>query len=158
MLSCSLWGALRYNDPLPWDYDYDFGLLYDDLIKTDITVLQNEFAKRGIVMYYQYYAGNYKVSHGNMTGDLMIFRDYYNDGVMRRIGFESWLLFIHYRYYHQFPKRLIRLPLNTIKFAGLNFFVPRGGVEIQKHFYPRNWWKEVIPAGCFLNATKQSIV
>lgn len=148
----SLWGALRYKKPLPWDYDYDMGILYEDMLKIDEKALFEEFNKKDIYIAYHNYAGNYKVEKGHMTGDLMIFRDYYNNGIMRRTGFESWMFFVHYRYYHQFPNTLIKKPLPTMEFAGENFFVPRGGIEIQKHHYPNNWWKEMAPIGC--NSTK----
>ncbi|XP_065661062.1 uncharacterized protein RT0683 [Hydra vulgaris] len=146
----SLWGALRTGQPLPWDYDFDFGVDFDDARLVNFDEVQNALLEYNIKMKYVYYSGVYKVYFGTMTGDIMVFKDYYNDGIMRRIGIESWLLFIHYRFYHQYPKRLTQKPLGKKKFAGLLFNVPHQGVEIQKYLYPNNWWVELKPPNCNL--------
>ena len=73
----------------------------------------------------------------------MIFRN--NSGVMQRVGFESYLLFLHYRKFHSFPASLAAKPLPTLEFAGLNISAPHGGVELQKYLYPTSWWREVKP-------------
>ena len=148
LLLLSLWGALRTGEPLPWDYDFDFGIDFDDISLVNFNEIYNAFLEYGISMHYVYYSGVYKVSYGKMTGDIMVFKDYYHDGIMRRIGIESWLLFIHYRYYHQYPKHLTQKPLPKLKFAGLLFQVPHQGIEIQKYMYPNNWWKELKPKDC----------
>ena len=145
---------MLYKNPLPWDYDMDVGIRYEDLEDINIEDLFKEFNKRGIRIEYRPYAGIYKLWKGTITGDIIIFRDYYNNGIMRRIGIESWLLFGHYRYYQQFPKRLVEKPLPLMTFAGFNYSVPREGIEIQKYLYPRNWWKEIVPPDCHVNKYK----
>ena len=53
-----------------------------------------------------------------------------------RSGYESWLFYIHYRFRHSFPSKLLQHPLPKVKFGSFNFSVPRGGIEIMKHLYP----------------------
>ncbi len=79
----------------------------------------------------------------------MIFTDWYNNGIMHRIGMESYLFFIHYRKFHIFPSRLVQKPMPKLEFAGLNISTPREGIEMQKYLYPLNWMAEVKPDGCF---------
>ncbi|XP_065659349.1 ribitol 5-phosphate transferase FKRP isoform X3 [Hydra vulgaris] len=144
----SLWGALRYNDIIPWDYDFDFGIVQEDIQSLDADKMIDAFIKKDIKLEYSAYGGFYKVRRHNVSGDLMVFSEYYQDGIMRRTGFESWIFFIQYRWYHQFPSYLIKKPLPLHQFIGKDLPVPRDGIEIQKHFYPNNWWKETIPEGC----------
>jgi len=142
----SLWGALRLNNPLPWDYDFDVGILYDDIQKVNTDDIQNDFRKAGIEFFYQRWSGNYKVKKGKMTGDLMLYVK--QRGMIHRIGIESWLCFVHYRYYHIFPLRLIEKPLPKLQFGNVAYSVPREGIELQKYLYPSSWKKVVSPKGC----------
>lgn len=134
------------NNPLPWDYDFDVGILYEDLQFVNVDEIITEFTRRGIKMFRQIYFGNYKVQKGKMTGDIMLYK--HDNEKVYRMGVESYLFFVHYSHYHQFPTRLIAKPLPKLKFAGKDYSVPREGIEIQKHMYPRNWWKVVLPDGC----------
>ena len=139
----SLWGALRYKNPLPWDYDFDFGIIHADLTKVREENIFKAFESNGIKIIYRPYAGNYRVSKGGAEGDLMIFRN--NNGVMQRVGFESYLLFVHYRKFHSFPANLVEKPLPGLEFAGENISAPHRGIELQKYLYPTSWWKVVKP-------------
>lgn len=47
-----------------------------------------------------------------------------------------------------FPSSLIAPPLPRKSFHSLTLPVPRGDIEIQKYFYPNDWWLEVKPPGC----------
>ena len=128
----------------------NLGILHRDFNAVRLAALTRTFEQKNIRLTWSYYAGNYKVfsttKDGNgASGDLMLFRDFYGNGVMRRIGFESWLLPVHYRHYHQFPAELVRKPLTSVQFAGRMFSVPHGGVEMKKYMYPTNWWKEIKP-------------
>ena len=143
---CSLWGALRYNNPLPWDTDFDFCLLHDELSRTDDRKVFQTFKKYGIDIFYRPWFGAYRVTNATARGDLMIFKNF--SGVMNRVGFESFAFYVNYEHFHQFPARLIEKPLPEQHFAGITIPVPREGIEIQKYHYPRDWWMESKPKGC----------
>lgn len=81
--------------------------------------------------------------------DIFLFTEY-SDGMMKRQGWESWLLFLQYRYWHSFPAELVRSPLPSSKFGFFNVSVPHGGVEITRHLYRDDWWKIVKPLRCKL--------
>ncbi|XP_066932400.1 uncharacterized protein [Clytia hemisphaerica] len=144
----SLWGALRHNRPLAWDNDFDIGLVYEELKDKGLEQkLYKELQKKNIKIYYRLWFGTYRVTRDTARGDLMIYRRNYFDTCVR-LGMESWVFFVNYRKYHQFPCRLIKKPLPSMKFSKVNFTVPREGNEIQKHFYPEDWWVESKPSGC----------
>ena len=67
---------------------------------------------------------------------------------MTRTGIESWAFALNYRIYHSFPAWLVEPELPHVKFGFFNISIPKGGIEILKHLYPFNWWKEVRPRGC----------
>ena len=145
----SLWGALRRKSPLEWDNDFDIGLVYSEIKSRP--GLENrflrEFKKKNIQIYYRLWFGTYRVVRDTARGDLMVYRRNWFDSCVR-LGIESWIFFINYRKYHTFPCRLIEKPLPTLLFSHVNFTVPRQGNEIQKHFYPEDWWIENKPPGC----------
>ena len=105
------------------------------------------FKYRNINIYYRYWKGEYVVSRNEAHGDLMLFSKTLF-GERGRTGIEPWLFFVHFRTYHQAPARLFEKPLPTLRFLGMNMSVPREGLEIQKRFYPKDWWKEIRPKGC----------
>ena len=78
----------------------------------------------------------------------MVFKDYYNTGWMHRVGLESYVFFMNYRYTHMFPAHLIKLPMPKVKFGKKTISVPHGGIEIQKYHYPDDWWLVKRPLGC----------
>eukprot|EP00794_Sanderia_malayensis_P017351 gene17351-19084_t len=142
----SLFGAIRYKKPLPWDNDFDLLLRDEELDTIDIKDLENNFKMKDIKMEYKNWMGGYRLTRGRSRGDLMIFKDY--DGTMKRVGLESYAFFVNYQHYHNFPTRLLKIPLPTLEFCGMNFSVPRNGLEIQKYHYPDDWWQEKKPKGC----------
>lgn len=144
----SLWGALRYKDPLPWDNDVDMALYDEEVSKIDFNTLKRKFNERNINISYRLWLGTYRVTRGDTArGDLMVFRKSLF-GYMWRTGIEPWVFFVNYRRFHTFPASLIQEPLPKMEFAGVNISVPREGIEIQKYFYPHDWWKESKPRGC----------
>lgn len=144
----SLWGGLRYNAPLPWDNDFDFGVLYNEINQHSEEEIINEFKTYGIKCYYSYRFGFYRVTRDTARGDIMIYRDFYNSGWMHRTGWEAYLFFVNYRHFHMFPAKLVNLPMPVIKFGHCNISIPHGGVELQKYHYPNDWWLVGKPRGC----------
>ena len=138
---------MRFGGPLPWDNDFDLGLLSEEVNQLDEEKFLSAFRERGIDIHYRQWKGEYVISRNKAHGDLMIFsKTLFGD--RGRTGIEPWLFFIHFRNFHQAPAYLFELPLSKGPFLGLNISVPRQGLEIQKHFYPNDWWKEVKPKGC----------
>ena len=141
LLYGSLWGALRINKPLPWDNDVDLGMIADGRF---VQLAENEFLKmfqeKGIkVTNNMRQKSSYKFDRDNGAVDLMIYYDY--GEWMKRQGWESWLLTIHYNLHHTFPKKLIEdKPLPQTKFGWFMMPIPRHGIEIMKHMYRYDWW------------------
>lgn len=148
LLYGSLWGAIRTKGPLLWDTDADIGINGDELCACETKNFLRAFTKRGLAVRFVHQHGRYRVSDGQEEVDIMIFVDYWRDGMMRRTGWETWPFFVNYRWHHTFPAWLVNPPLPQLPFAGRNMTVPRGGVEIQKWLYRNNWWKETRPIGC----------
>ena len=142
----SLFGALRYKNPLPWDTDVDILIRHEELQGMEETVFIDEFNKKNITIYYRPWFGAYRITRDKARGDLMIFKN--NSNSMNRVGLESYAFFINYRNFHVFPARLIKKPLPQRVFCGVNFSVPRNGLEIQKYHYRQDWWLEKLPKGC----------
>ena len=144
----SLWGALRYRGPLPWDTDLDLGVLRKDLEHLPKGKLEMVLANNGMDIRYSSWGGFYRITSKNARADLMIFDAFSNNGYMERVGVESYVFFINYKKMHAFPSKLIQKPLPTMIFAGIAMPVPQKGLEIQKYHYPYDWWKESKPIGC----------
>ncbi|XP_066922947.1 uncharacterized protein [Clytia hemisphaerica] len=143
----SLFGAMRFGGPLPWDNDFDLAILSEEVAQIDESKFLQEFYDRGIKVMYRHWKGEYVISRNKAHGDLMIFSETWF-GDRGRTGIEPWVFFIHFRNFHQAPARLFEKPLPKLPFLGMNISVPREGMEIQRHFYPNDWWKEVKPKGC----------
>ena len=103
---------------------------------------------RNVEIMHRPYAGSYYLKKGLAHGDIMIFRDWYKNGVMHRIGIESYLVFANYRKFHIFPAYLVEKPLPKTEFAGINVSIARNPIELTKYLFPMNWKVEVKPAGC----------
>ena len=101
MFPCSLFGAYRYRNPLPWDTDVDFFLRAEELEKINITDFIHQFQQKGFNIFYSYWSGAYKIERRYAHGDLYIYKNY--SGTMQRIGLESYVFFINYKMYYQFP-------------------------------------------------------
>ena len=146
----SIWGAHRIGKPLPWDNDVDIGFDGEGRF-ADMTL--SEFLA-------PFMAAGLKVSNKWIqSGTIVIYREglwlsvdlfaFYNHrGTMTRRGIEAWFFALNYRMYHSFPAWLVEPELPQVKFGLFNISIPKGGIEILKHLYPYNWWKEVRPRGC----------
>ena len=96
---CSLFGAYRYKNPLPWDTDIDFFLRAEELEKINKTAFIEKFIQKGIDIEYSNYKGIYKIERESAQGDLYIYKNY--SGTMQRVGVESYLSFISYHLYYR---------------------------------------------------------
>ena len=145
----SLWGPLRgIPGPLPWDHDVDIGIDGNgNFKKIPLKNFKAKFEAAGLGLIDKLQESRYLSvkGYGESVGLFL----YYNyRGTMMRSGYESWLFYIHYRFRHSFPAKLLQHPLPKVKFGSFNISVPRGGIEIMKHLYPTNWWKVVKPKSC----------
>ena len=145
----SLWGPLRgIPGPLPWDHDVDIGIDGNgNFKKIPLKNFKAKFEAAGLGLIDKLQESRYLSvkGYGESVGLFL----YYNyRGTMMRSGYESWIFFIHYRFRHSFPAKLLQHPLPKVKFGSFNISVPRGGIEIMKHLYPTNWWKVVKPKSC----------
>eukprot|EP01135_Chromosphaera_perkinsii_P009963 Nk52_evm1s1989 gene=Nk52_evmTU1s1989 len=146
----TLVGALRYNQPLPWDTDIDVGALGKDLDRYSYDEIASSLMEFGIVLEkYDYIRGFYRVRKNGARGDIFLYYESYTEGTyLHRTGIESYIFFVNYRHFHMFPAVLVELPLEAIPFCGVNMTVPHGGVELMKYQYPTSWFTEVKPVGC----------
>ena len=145
----SLWGPLRgIPGPLPWDHDVDIGIDGNgNFTKIPLKNFKAKFEAAGLGLIDKLQESRYLSvkGYGESVG---LFLYYNHRGTMMRSGYESWLFYIHYRFRHSFPAKLLQHPLPKVKFGSFNISVPRGGIEIMKHLYPTNWWKVVKPKSC----------
>ena len=147
----SLWGPLRgIEGPLPWDDDVDLAIKGEDnFSQLNFEEFEAKFTSAGLLI------ENRLRLHSRVTVsekgvwpflDLFVFYDY--KGMMKRPGIEPWIEPIHFQLYHSFPSRLIERPLPKVKFGFFFISVPRNGIEIMKHLYPKSWWKVEKPVNC----------
>ena len=141
----SLWGALREKDMLPYDPDVEFCVYNEDLGKVDEQYFYRIFRKEGVGISYGAYDGVYSLTYGKATGELVLFELSDDFIYLQRVG-ASRLLQEEDR--ERFPSKMMAPPLPKLKFNKLDLPVPVGGIDIQKYFYPEDWWKEVPPKGC----------
>ncbi|XP_031572719.1 uncharacterized protein LOC116306764 [Actinia tenebrosa] len=145
----SVFGAIRAQGPLAWDYDVDIGIRGIQFLKLKKTDIFGAFITAGLrVTDHVARNGLIGVSRPgwNLGVDVFTFYDY--DGIMKRPGWASWLLFVNYELHHTFPSRLVKSPLPVTKFGFFNISVPREGNEILKYLYRFDWWKVVKPLSC----------
>jgi len=148
----SLWGPLRgIQEPLPWDFDVDFGINGSNGIFNKLTweEFKANFSAVGMRVFDHLESSGLLTLRPQSSGakvDVFLFYD--RGGYMMRSGYETWLFFINYLLYHRFPSRLVQKPLPKVKFGHFNFSVPREGIEIMKYLYRFDWWKVVKPVGC----------
>lgn len=140
----SLWGAIRFGGPLPWDDDADLGIIADEyFMAMSEKEFINVFASRGMnVTNNMAQKTSLRLDRGLAHVDVMVYFDY--NGLMQRKGWEAFLLPVHFRLHHSFPTWVIKTPpsLPTMRFGYFNISVPRGGREIMKSLYRYNWWKD----------------
>lgn len=152
----SVWSSLRgYHGPLPWDSDVDFGTLYSEEIKSKMKVISGDMERHDISVQkpndglYRFLSNHPPVRiHPNESPvvDIFLFKPTLF-GLTRRMGRETWLLFIHYYYHHTFPHRLVSGDLPKVRFADRMISVPKNGLEVMKHLYRYSWWKVQKPPG-----------
>lgn len=143
-----MWGALRYQAPLPWDTDVDLGVQRKDIERVPKNLFRYFFYSKNISIYYSTWGGYYRVTRNGARADLMLFDYFSNNGYIERVGLESYIFYVNYKKMHAFPSRLVQKPLPMLPFAGRDMPVPRDGLEVQKYHYPYDWWKESKPIGC----------
>lgn len=146
----SIWGVLRgYKGPLPWDYDIDFATIYTDDTGGKMDIICKSLLAKNISCSYDSSGASYKIrlmpvnKHEDVQVDLFLLVPTWH-GYMRRLGWEIWLLPLHYYLHHSFPAYLVDgddLPI--VEFAGRNISSPKDGVEIMKYLY-RSTWKSVL--------------
>lgn len=145
----SIWGAMRSQGPLPWDYDIDLGIHGDEeFSKIPRAKFVKAFQKRGIrVNNKMHQASVFYLSRGKFAQvDLDVFFNY--NGWMQRAGWISWILYYNYKTYHTFPAWMLQEPLPKMQFFDVQMPVPRGRKEILKYLYPKDWKKPFTPAAC----------
>ena len=142
----SIWGPLRgYKGPLPWDYDVDLGTLETGSTKANLDAVRKEVRKFGIASkecpesgLIKFYYEQINCNSDCPSLDLFVFKKTWF-GLVRRTGYEPWLLAVHYYFHHTFPYKLISNNLPKVPFAGRKIQTPRGGIEIMKWLYRYNW-------------------
>ena len=105
----------------------------------------DQFKQKNINIHYSYWGGFYRIENSLARGDLYIYKNH--SGTMKRVGVESYVFFVNYLIYYQFPAKSIEKPLENVEFCGLQMNAPRGGLEFQKYFY-YDWDIEIKPKGC----------
>lgn len=142
----SLWGALKFEKTLPWDRNIDMCVIHHQIATIDENTIHTTFKKAGLNYYYNSRKGKYVVSYKGVTGEITIFEKV--GAHAERVGWEKRIFPHLYLDYQRFPYSLIEKDLTKVKFHDLKLPVPHDSFEIQKYFYPENWWKEVKPKGC----------
>ena len=148
----SVFGAIRVKGPLPWDDGVEIGfngsgsfasMKFDEFLSA--------FKSKGLkVNFKRWLTSNvmkiYRNDLPHIKADL--FAMYKYNRWMKRAGLETWIFPLHYNRRHTFPARLVEKPLPEVLFGFFNMPAPKEGIEIQKHLYPEDWWKEVKPVTC----------
>ena len=147
----SLWGPLRgIQEPLPWDFDVDYGINGSNAIFNKLTweEFKAKFSEAGLRVFDHIESSALTLRPKSSGANVDIVLYYDRGGYMMRSGYETWLFFLQYLLYHRFPSRLVQKPLPKVKFGHFNISVPREGIEIMKYLYRFDWWKVVKPVGC----------
>lgn len=141
----SLWEIRRLKFPLMWGGSVDIGVLVNRAFtnKTWGEFLA-PFEAAGLIV-----SGNKEqlFTKGSMNFRRNPFQDlsikvysfYNSNGVVQRMGLQSWLFFINYKKYHTFPSSFLEPALPRVRFGTLDIHVPRGGLEILRYIYPTHW-------------------
>ena len=155
----SIWGAYRIGKPLPWDNDVDIGFdgegRFANMTLSEFLI---PFTAEGLKVSNKWIqSGTIVIHKEGLSLSVDLFAFYNHGGTMTRRGIEAWIFFLNYRMYHSFPARLVEPELPQMKFGFFNISIPKGGIEILKHLYPYNWWKEVRPRGCWAWYKKEMV-
>ena len=130
-----LWGPLRgIQEPLPRDFDVDFGINGSNDIFNKLTweEFKANFLAVGMRVFDHLESSSSLTLKPKSSGAEFLYYD--RGGYMMRSGYETWLFFIIFLLYHMFPSRLVQKPLPKIKFGHFNISVPREGIEIYMLF------------------------
>eukprot|EP00117_Sycon_ciliatum_P050255 scpid28294/ scgid35494/ len=144
----TLFGALRYRGPVPWDLDVDMGVVGATIDRYSLSQLREAFRKEGVTIHYEQYGGLYKLRRDGMSVDIFPYYNTYGGEWMYRHGLESYIFFVNYRYHHRFPKSLLKEPLPKIEFGGVMMNMTRGRYKLQSYLFRDDWSIEVRPPGC----------
>ena len=139
----SLWGVLRREQLLPWDNDVDYCIL-NPTSDRKLNSVKHAFENAGVNLKYDDDEGVYILSKENGHARLIMFNLLADFTSLTRSGKK----YIKNKKSITFPSSLIAPPLPRKKFYTLRLPVPRGDIEIQKFFYPSDWWLEIKPPGC----------
>ncbi len=142
----SLWGALKFQQMLPWDRNIDMCVIYHQIATIDEQTLHSAFKQAELNYYYNSRRGKYVVQYKGVTGEITIFEKV--GAHVERVGWEKRLLPHLYLNYQNFPYQLIDNEMTRVTFGSLKLPAPHEYYELQKYLYPENWWKEVKPKGC----------
>ena len=142
----TLWGAMRYQEILHWDNDIEFCVYNEDLDITNQAYFNRMFNWHNITIKYDARYGLYKMYYRKAYGEMILFHLSNDYKWLLRHGWDRSLKNEKPR--SRFPSELAAPPLPTLKFHNMKMPVPRRDIEIQKYFYPKDWWKEIKPPGC----------
>jgi hypothetical protein len=131
----TLLGAVRNNDIIPYDYDFDLGANIDDVDK--IEALNSEIEKYGYQFKRPYIGNQWKVSlkiiyNGIEMGDIYLYKKF-RDGLMRRYhnGTYFWPK-------STFPHWFIK-DLTYVKIKNKLFPAPQSPKILLEHWYGTTW-------------------
>uniref|UniRef100_T1J0Q1 LicD family protein n=1 Tax=Strigamia maritima TaxID=126957 RepID=T1J0Q1_STRMM len=143
----TLWGALRYNRLLPWEQDVEFCAINEKVLYLDEARLLREFRKHSLELEYDWSEGFYTIFNSSKrlgSVEIYVFELDTMNNMLKRVGWKRRVLppNCENTILHCFPPRLAKTPLPEKELSGVTLPVPREEIEIQKYFYPDDWWKE----------------
>ncbi|XP_012937922.1 uncharacterized protein LOC106011756 [Aplysia californica] len=168
----TLWGALRYNDILPWDNNIDVCVLNSDIVNNiTFSSMVTSFWEEGVTLHhYNHLSGSYRFTFEKADGYINVFHDctehFYGSHseighdyprYLSRLppprwvcpsGFANKMFVLTYDGYKPFPRWLIEPPFKNGSVAGIPVPVPHDDFEMQKYLYPSDEWVEKRPRGC----------
>ena len=152
LLYGSIFGAYRRQGILPWDTDVDMALNGSGKFASmNFGEFLSAFKLKGLKVDLSRWTRSSLIkiaSDDRFRIKIDLFAFYNYRGWMKRAGIETWIFALHYNNFHAFRARLIEKPLPQVRFGLKKMPVPREGMEIQRHFYPDDWWMELKPATC----------